>query len=194
VRIGVFLAYWPWFSHTEQLQLAELADEGGLDSVWVSEGWGQDAVSVLATLAMRTERVGICSGVMQIPARQPAATAMAAGTLDVISGGRFRLGLGVSGPQVSEGWYGVPFARDEFTADRITLYANLDLGQIRGYGLGEDAERLLVTLALYKLRVLIDGALRLRTACDLEATDGSITARRPEGFTLPDAKALCTAL
>lgn len=111
MRIGAFLAYWPWFTHTEQLELAELADAEGLDSVWVSEGWGQDAVSVLATLAMRTERVGICSGVMQIPARQPAATAMAAATLDVISGGRFRLGLGVSGPQVSEGWYGVAFTR-----------------------------------------------------------------------------------
>jgi F420-dependent oxidoreductase-like protein len=109
MRIGLFLAYWPWFSPEEQLELATLADELGLDSVWISEAWGQDAVSVLGLLAGRTERVGLGSGLMQIPARQPAAAAMAAATLDVLSGGRFRLGLGVSGPQVSEGWYGVPF-------------------------------------------------------------------------------------
>jgi len=111
MRIGLFLAYWPWFTLDEQVELARLADELGLDSVWVSEAWGQDAVSVLGLLAGQTERIALGSGLMQIPARQPAATAMAAATLDAISGGRFRLGLGVSGPQVSEGWYGVPFAR-----------------------------------------------------------------------------------
>jgi F420-dependent oxidoreductase-like protein len=111
MRIGVFLAYWPWFSPEEQVELAVLADELGLDSVWISEAWGQDAVSVLGLLAGKTDRIALGSGLMQIPARQPAATAMAAASLDVISGGRFRLGLGVSGPQVSEGWYGVPFAK-----------------------------------------------------------------------------------
>jgi len=112
MRIGLFLAYWPWFSPEEQVELAVLADELGLDSVWISEAWGQDAVSVLGLLAGKTERVALGSGLMQIPARQPAATAMAAATLDVLTGGgRFRLGLGVSGPQVSEGWYGVPFRR-----------------------------------------------------------------------------------
>src|ERR671936_1001222 len=111
MRAGIFLAYWPWFSPQEQVDLALLADELGLDSVWISEAWGQDAVSVLGLLAGRTQRVALGSGLMQIPARAPAATAMAAATLDVLSNGRFRLGLGVSGPQVSEGWYGVPFAR-----------------------------------------------------------------------------------
>jgi F420-dependent oxidoreductase-like protein len=111
LRTGIFVAYWPWFSPQEQVELAVLADEVRLDSVWVAEAWGQDAVSVLGLLAGKTERIGLGSGLMQIPARQPAATAMAAASLDVISGGRFRLGLGVSGPQVSEGWYGVPFAR-----------------------------------------------------------------------------------
>jgi F420-dependent oxidoreductase-like protein len=111
VRIGLFVAYWPWFSAEEQIELARLADQGGLDSVWVAEAWGQDAVSVLGLLTGKTERVALGSGLMQIPARQPAATAMAAASLDVLSGGRFRLGLGVSGPQVSEGWYGVPFRR-----------------------------------------------------------------------------------
>jgi F420-dependent oxidoreductase-like protein len=111
MRIGLFLAYWPWFSPEEQVELARLGDELGLDSVWVSEAWGQDAVSVLGLLAGKTERIALGSGLMQIPARQPAAAAMAAAALDVLSGGRFRLGLGVSGPQVSEGWYGVPFER-----------------------------------------------------------------------------------
>jgi F420-dependent oxidoreductase-like protein len=111
VRVGLFLAYWPWFSPQEQVELSVLADELGLDSVWISEAWGQDAVSVLGLLAGRTERVALGTGLMQIPARQPAAAAMAAATLDVLTGGRFRLGLGVSGPQVSEGWYGVPFRR-----------------------------------------------------------------------------------
>src|SRR5687767_8194363 len=111
MRAGVFLGYWPWISFEEQVSLTVLADELGLDSAWIAEAWGQDAVSVLAVLASKTERIGLGSGLMQIPARPPATTAMAAATLDVISGGRFRLGLGVSGPQVSEGWYGVPFRR-----------------------------------------------------------------------------------
>lgn len=105
------LGYWPWISYSEQLALAAQAEEAGFDGVWVSEAWGQDAVSILAVLADRTERVKLGSALMQIPARPPTTTAMAAATLDVISGGRFRLGLGVSGPQVSEGWYGVPFTR-----------------------------------------------------------------------------------
>lgn len=92
------------------------------------------------------------------------------------------------------GFGNVPFARDEFTAARLTLYANLDLGQIRGYGLGADVERLLTLLALYKLRVLVDGSLRLRTACDLEPATDRIEARRPASFLLPDASALAEAL
>src|SRR4051794_16660800 len=112
MRAGVFLAYWPWFTPAEQVDLAMLADRLGLDSVWVAEAWGQDAVSVLGLLAGKTDRVGLGSGLMQMPARKPTATAMAAASLDVISGGRFRLGLGLSGPQGSEGWYGVPFTRN----------------------------------------------------------------------------------
>src|SRR3712207_9263464 len=86
MRAGLFLAYWPWFSPQEQVELAVLADELALDSVWVSEAWGQDAVSVLGLLAGRTERIALASGLLQIPARQPTTTAMAAVTLDVLSG------------------------------------------------------------------------------------------------------------
>ena len=111
MRVGLFLAYWPWFSWQEQIELARLGDREGLDSVWISEAWGQDVVSVLGHLSAVTERIALGSGLLQIPARTPAMTAMTAATLDVLSSGRFRLGLGVSGPQVSEGWHGVPFAR-----------------------------------------------------------------------------------
>jgi F420-dependent oxidoreductase-like protein len=111
MRVGIFVAYWPWFSPEEQIALAVAADQGGLDSVWTAEAWGSDAVSLCGYLAAKTERIALGTALMQIPARPPTATAMAATTIDVLSGGRFRLGLGVSGPQVSEGWYGVKFAR-----------------------------------------------------------------------------------
>jgi CRISPR-associated protein Csb1 len=88
------------------------------------------------------------------------------------------------------GFGNVPFARDEFTADRIMLYVNLDLGQIRGYGLGEDVERLLVLLALYKVRALLDSSLRLRTACDFEPAESTVVARTPPAFDLPSLAAI----
>jgi F420-dependent oxidoreductase-like protein len=93
-----------------QVELAVAADRLGYDVAWVPEAYGGDAVSVLAAIAARTERIHIGSAVMQIPARTPAMTAMTAASLDALSRGRFRLGLGVSGPQVSEGWHGVRFA------------------------------------------------------------------------------------
>ena len=83
------------------------------------------------------------------------------------------------------GFGNVPFARDEFTADSISLYVNIDLAQIRGYGLSDDAVRLLQLLALYKLRTLLDGNLRLRTACDLRANVETVVAAAPSGFELP---------
>lgn len=94
----------------DQVRLAVAADELGYDVAWVPEAYGGDAVSVLASIAARTERIDIGSAVLQIPARSPAMTAMTAASLDALSRGRFRLGLGVSGPQVSEGWHGAPFA------------------------------------------------------------------------------------
>ena len=112
MNIGLFLAYWPWFTLDEQLELAVLADDLGMDSVWVAGGVGAGrGLGARAARGPDRARRARAPGLMQIPARQPTATAMAAATLDVMSGGRFRLGLGVSGPQVSEGWYGVPFAR-----------------------------------------------------------------------------------
>lgn len=92
------------------------------------------------------------------------------------------------------GFGNVPFARDEFTAESITLYVNIDLAQIRGYGLGADAERLMVLLSLYKLRRLLDGNLRLRTACDLVVSAPVVCATAPAGFQLPEAVELEHAL
>lgn len=94
-----------------QLTLTRHAEDLGFDSVWAAEAYGSDVVTVLSWLAGQTSRIALGSGVMQIPGRTPAMTAMTAASLDVLSGGRFRLGLGVSGPQVSEGWHGVKFAK-----------------------------------------------------------------------------------
>jgi F420-dependent oxidoreductase-like protein len=142
---GVFLAYYPWFTLEEQVELAVLADELGLDSLWVSEAYGFDVVTVLATLAACTRRIALGSAVMQIPARRATTTAMTAAALSSASGGRFRLGLGVSGPQVSEGWYGVPFGggltrtRDYVKQVRAALAGEavqlpLDSGESTGLG------------------------------------------------------------
>ncbi|MBT2367952.1 LLM class flavin-dependent oxidoreductase [Streptomyces sp. ISL-10] len=91
-------------------ELAVAAEQLGYDVALAPEGHRSDAASVLGLVAGRTERIGLCSGVMQIPARTPALAGLTAATLQALSGGRFRLGLGVSNPDVSEGWYGVPFA------------------------------------------------------------------------------------
>jgi CRISPR-associated protein Csb1 len=88
------------------------------------------------------------------------------------------------GKTSAEGFGNVPFHRDEFTAKSITLFANIDLAQIRGYGLGEPATRLLVLLALFKLRAVVDGKLRLRTACDFDVVDDAIRSSKG-GFALP---------
>jgi F420-dependent oxidoreductase-like protein len=95
----------------DRLALAREADRLGLSAVWVAEAYGSDAATLLAWIGAQTERIDVGSAIFQIPARTPTMTAMTAATLDLLTGGRFRLGLGVSGPQVSEGWYGVPFAK-----------------------------------------------------------------------------------
>src|SRR5499426_2058188 len=87
------------------------AERLGYGSVWTAEAYGSDAVTPAAWIAARTERIHVGTSIMQIPARTPAMTAMTAMTLDALSGGRFRLGLGVSGPQVAEGWHGQPFGK-----------------------------------------------------------------------------------
>ncbi|MFF2354912.1 LLM class F420-dependent oxidoreductase [Kitasatospora sp. NPDC058115] len=109
MRLGINLGYWGLGMDADNIAVAQEADRLGYAVCWAAEAYGSDAATVLSFVAARTERIDVGSAIFQIPARTPAMTAMTAATLDTLSGGRFRLGLGVSGPQVSEGWYGVKF-------------------------------------------------------------------------------------
>ena len=112
LKLGLNLGYWgigP--AGQEAVEIVQGAERAGYESVWVAESYGSDAVSVLAWLAAQTETINLGAAIMQVPARPPAAAAMAGATIDKLSGGRFIFGFGPSGPQVSEGWYGVPYAK-----------------------------------------------------------------------------------
>ena len=112
MKLGLNLGYAPPGTNPADLvPLVQEAERLGFDSVWTAEAWGTDAVTVLAYLAAKTETIKLGSAIMQIPGRTPTNTAMTAATLDLISGGRFLLGLGTSGPQVVEGWHGQPWGK-----------------------------------------------------------------------------------
>ncbi len=111
LRVGLHLGYWAAGPPDGADRAVELADTAGLDSVWTAEAYGSDALTPLAWWGARTSRVRLGTGIAQMSARTPTATAMAALTLDHLSGGRVVLGLGASGPQVVEGWYGQPYPR-----------------------------------------------------------------------------------
>ncbi len=108
MKLGVVFGYWGATPRQGFVELAQDAERLGYDSVWVAESWGNDAFTFGAWVAAHTETIKIGTGVVQLAARTPTATAMAAVTLDHLSNGRLILGLGVSGPQVVEGWYGQP--------------------------------------------------------------------------------------
>ena len=101
----------PGTNPTDLIALAQEAERLGYDSAWAAEAWGTDAATVLSWLAATTSTLKVGSAIFQIPARTPTNTAMTAATLDLMSGGRFLLGLGVSGPQVVEGWHGEPWGK-----------------------------------------------------------------------------------
>src|SRR4051795_5101111 len=112
LKLGLNLGYWgigP--AGTDAAEIVHAAEGLGYESVWAAESYGSDVVSVLAWLAAQTETINLGAAIMQVPARQPAAAAMAGCTIDALSGGRFLFGFGPSGPQVSEGWYGVPYPK-----------------------------------------------------------------------------------
>jgi len=112
MKLGLNLGYWGIGPRgDEALEIVQTAERAGFDSVWAAESYGSDVVSVLAWLAPQTETIKLGAAIMQVPARAPAAAAMAGCTIDALSGGRFMFGFGPSGPQVSEGWYGVPYAK-----------------------------------------------------------------------------------
>jgi F420-dependent oxidoreductase-like protein len=111
LKLGLNTGYWSAGPPPGVEEAVAEADRLGFDSIWTAEAYGSDALSPLAWWGAGTENVRLGTAIMQLSARQPAATAMAAMTMDHLSGGRFVLGLGVSGPQVVEGWYGRPFAK-----------------------------------------------------------------------------------
>ena len=112
LKLGLNLGYWGIGPQgDEAVGYVQTAERAGYDSVWAAESYGSDAVSVLAYLAGKTETIQLGAAILQVPARQPAAAAMAGATIDALSGGRFIFGFGPSGPQVSEGWYGLPYEK-----------------------------------------------------------------------------------
>ena len=111
MKLGLNTGYWAGGPPPGAAEAIAEAEKLGYDSIWTAEAYGSDCLTPLAWWGSHTERIKLGTGIVQMSARQPAATAMAAMTLDHLSGGRFILGLGVSGPQVVEGWYGMPFAK-----------------------------------------------------------------------------------
>jgi F420-dependent oxidoreductase-like protein len=111
LKLGLQLGYWGARPPSGFVELVQRAEQLGYDSVWTAEAYGSDALTPLAWIGAQTSRIRLGTGVCQLSARTPTATAMAAMTLDHLSHGRFMLGLGVSGPQVVEGWYGAPFSK-----------------------------------------------------------------------------------
>jgi len=112
VRLAVSVGYWGLGAPpSDNLALVREAERLGFHSAWAAEAYGSDAATVLAWLAAQTTTIRLGAGILQIPARSAGMTAMTAATLDHLSGGRMILGLGASGPQVSEGWHGVRFGR-----------------------------------------------------------------------------------
>jgi F420-dependent oxidoreductase-like protein len=121
LKLGLMLGYWG-AQPDDATETVLAAEDVGFDSVWTAEAYGSDAFTPLTWYAARTTRIKLATGIVQLSARSPAATAMTAATLDALSGGRFTLGLGVSGPQVVEGWYGVPFPKPlERTRDYVDI-------------------------------------------------------------------------
>jgi len=107
VKLGFYMGYaQPGTNPLELIELASTAEKLGYDSAWAAEAWGVDAVTPLAWLGALTERIKLGTAIMQLPGRSPANAAMTAATLDLMSAGRFLMGLGTSGPQVVEGWHG----------------------------------------------------------------------------------------
>ena len=111
IKLGYNTGYWSAGPPAGALEAIKEAERLGFDSVWTAEAYGSDAVTPLAWWGAHTERIKLGTAIMQMSARTPAATAMAAMSLDHLSGGRFILGLGASGPQVVEGWYGEPYPK-----------------------------------------------------------------------------------
>jgi F420-dependent oxidoreductase-like protein len=151
MKLGLNIGYFGT-AIADDFTLISTAEDLGFDSVWTAEAYGADAVTPLAWVAARTERIRIGSAVFQMPARTPGMTAMTASTLDIMSNGRFLLGLGVSGPQVVEGWHGQPYRKPlgmtrEYVAILRKMFARDEPVAVEGVHyqlpyMGEDASGL----------------------------------------------------
>src|SRR5438132_5032298 len=111
MKLGLNLPYEGSLAFPEAVELAQRAEALGFESVWMPEAYGTDAVSILGALAARTQRIRLGTGIVNVFSRTPALLGQTAATLDLISGGRFILGLGTSGHQVVSGWHGMRFDR-----------------------------------------------------------------------------------
>jgi F420-dependent oxidoreductase-like protein len=112
MKLGVHIGYWGLgLTREDQLAIVQEAERLDYDSVWTAEAYGSDSATILGWIAGLTEKIKIGSAIFQMPGRSPAMTAMTAATLDQLSDGRMLLGIGSSGPQVSEGWHGVRFGQ-----------------------------------------------------------------------------------
>jgi F420-dependent oxidoreductase-like protein len=111
MKLGLQLGYWGAQPNPFAVSLAQEAERLGFDSVWTAEAWGSDAFTPAAWIGAHTGRIRLCTGIVQMSARTPTSCAMHALTIDHLTNGRFSLGLGLSGPQVVEGWYGQPFGK-----------------------------------------------------------------------------------
>ena len=158
MRLGFYMGYaQPGTSPLELIELAREAERCGYDSAWAAEAWGTDAITPLAWLGASTETLKLGTAIMQLPGRSPANTAMTAATLDLLSGGRFMLGLGTSGPQVVEGWHGqawgkplgklreyVEIVRAALRRERLEHHgAHYDIPVSGGTGLGKPLKLML---------------------------------------------------
>src|SRR5690242_8381213 len=128
LKLGLGLDLWAGKGLRVPVEQVQLAERLGYDSVWTAEAYGSDAISPLAYLAACTSRIRLATGIIQISARTPTATAMAMATVDALAGGnRTIIGLGLSGPQVVEGWYGAPWARPRSEEHTSELQSHVNL-------------------------------------------------------------------
>ena len=152
MKLGFYMGYaQPGTSPLELIELAQEAERLGYSSAWAAEAWGVDAITPLAWLGATTSSIGLGTAIMQLPGRSPANAAMTAATLDLLSGGRFLMGLGTSGPQVVEGWHGqewgkplgktreyVEIVRSVLRRERLEHHgAHYDIRVSGGTGLGK---------------------------------------------------------
>src|SRR3954464_10743292 len=132
MKLGVHVGYWGLsLTSADQLAIVQEAERLGYDSVWTAEAYGSDAATILGWLAGQTTRIKLGSGIFQMPGRSAAMTAMTAATIDQLSGGRMLLGIGSSGPQVSEGWHGVRFAKQLPRARQYVAVVGMALARER---------------------------------------------------------------